>query len=67
MKQEFKISIVGGLTFFLLICKSNKSKMTYSYKSKYSTKLLRKFTMDSCKESTTYMVIACYLDVDKKR
>jgi len=59
------MSMIGELNFFLgLQIKQGKHGL-FIHQSKYCTKLLKKFQMESCKESSTPMATNYYLDVDE--
>jgi len=64
MKGEFKMSMIGELSFFLgLQVKQTKDEI-FLFQSKYCKEILKKFEMESCKEASTPMPSSCYMDVD---
>jgi len=65
MQDEFEMSMMGELHFFLgLQIKQGKHGL-FIHQSKYYTKLLKNFHMETCKESSTPMATNCYLDTDE--
>jgi len=65
MQDEFEMSMIGELHFFLgLQIKQGKHGL-FIHQSKYCTELLKKFHMEACKESSTPMATNCYLDIDE--
>jgi len=65
MQQEFEMFMMGKLTFsFGLKVKQTKHGILI-HQAKYCAKLLKQFSMDKNKESSTPMVTNFYLDVDE--
>ena len=65
IQDEFEMSMMGELHFFLgLQIKQGKHGL-FIHQSKYYTKLLKNFHMETCKESSTPMATNCYLDTDE--
>jgi len=65
MQQEFEMSMMGELTFFLGLQIKQVKNGIFIHQAKYCADLLKKFSMDSCKESSTPMATNCYLDSDE--
>ncbi|CAJ2641766.1 unnamed protein product [Trifolium pratense] len=55
MQDEFEMSIMGELKFFLGIQINQKKEGTYVHQSKYTKELLKKFNLDDCKIMNTPM------------
>ena len=56
---------MGGLTFFLGLQIKQAKHGIFLHQSKYYSELLKKFSMDNCKESSTSMATNCFLDTDE--
>ncbi|CAJ2649754.1 unnamed protein product [Trifolium pratense] len=54
-KDEFEMSMMGELKFFLGIQINQKKEGTYVHQSKYTKELLKKFNLDDCKIMNTPM------------
>jgi len=65
MKDEFEMSMMGELHFFLGLQIKQGKHGIFIHQSKYCTKLLKKFNMKTCKESSTPMATNYYLDTDE--
>jgi len=64
MQDEFEMSMMGELSFFLgLLVKKSKDGI-FLCQSKYCKEILNKFEMESCKEASTPMPSSCYMDAD---
>nr|KYP60242.1 Copia protein [Cajanus cajan] len=66
MQGEFKMSMMGELTFFLGLQIKQLNDGSFISRSKYCNELLKKFGMDSCKEVATFISTSCNLDLDEK-
>ena len=73
MKNEFEMSMLGELTFFLRLQFSQFSKGIFISQNKYVKEILKKFNMEDCMLVCTPMIIDCKLskeeeanEVDKK-
>jgi len=55
MKGEFKMSMMGELSFFLGFQVKQKKDEIFLSQSKYCKEILKKFEMESCKEESTHM------------
>ena len=66
MQGEFEISMMGELNYFLGLQIKQLNHGTFLSLTKYYKELLKKFNMESCKESVTPMTTNCYLDSDEK-
>ena len=65
MKNEFEMSMMGELNFFLgLQIKQMKNEIFIS-QSKYCKDLIHRFGMENVKHMATPMSTACYLDKDE--
>jgi isopentenyldiphosphate isomerase len=65
MQNEFQMSIMGELTFFLGIQVKQAKQGTFIHQVKYMKDLMKKFNMDELKSVSTSMSIATSLDPDK--
>jgi len=66
MQGEFEMSMMGKLNYFLGLQIKQLNHGTFLSQTKYCKELLKKFNMESCKESVTPMETNCYLDSDEK-
>ena len=65
MQNEFEMSMMGELNFFLgLQIKQTKNRIFIS-QSKYCKELINRFRMENAKHMVTPMSIAFYLDKDE--
>jgi len=65
MQEEFEMSMMGELSFFLgLQVKQTKDGIVLC-QSKYCKDILKKFKMEKCKATTTPMSTSCYMSVDE--
>ena len=64
MKSEFKMSLLGELTYFLGLQISQQEKGIFICQAKYIKEMLKKFKMEDCKPILTPMVIGCKLSID---
>jgi len=65
MQNEFEMSMMGELNFFLgLQIKQTKNGIFIS-QSKYCKNLIHRFGMENAKHKATHMSTACYLDKDE--
>jgi hypothetical protein len=62
MKNEFQISMMGELTFFLGIQVKQMNEGIFIYQTKYTNDLMKKFNMAELKPVSTPMSIAAALD-----
>ena len=65
MNQEFEISIMGKLTFFLGLQIKQLSSDSFLSQTKYALDLLKMFNMDSSKAINTPMSTSTKLDIDE--
>jgi hypothetical protein len=65
MKNEFQMSIMGELTFFLGIQVKQMKQGTFVHQEKYTNDLIKKFNMDELKPMPTLMSTTASLDLDK--
>ncbi|XP_014523568.1 uncharacterized protein LOC106779871 [Vigna radiata var. radiata] len=63
--DEFEISMMGELTYFLGLQVKQTKDGIFIHQSKYCSDLLKKFKMLDCKEAATPMATNCYLDLDE--
>jgi hypothetical protein len=66
MSREFKISMMGELTFFLGLQIEQTREGTFVHQGKYTKDLLRKFDMGEAKPLSTSMLTTIALDEDKE-
>lgn len=64
MKQEFEMSMMGELNYFLGLEINQISNGIFIHQSKYTKELLKKFEFESVKEKTTPMSTTTSLDRD---
>jgi len=64
MQGEFKMSMMGELSFFLRL-QVKQSKEGFVCQTKYCNDILEKFEMEACKVVATPMSTNCYLDGDE--
>jgi hypothetical protein len=62
MENEFQMSMMGELTFFLRIQVKQMKQGTFLYQAKYTKYLMKKFNMDELKPVSTPMSTATLLD-----
>ena len=67
MKKEFKMSMVGELTFFLGLQVKQKKKDIFVSQEKYARNIVKKFGLDSKKHASTPMSLSTKLNVDSSR
>jgi hypothetical protein len=65
MYREFKISMIGELSFFLDLQVKQTKYGTLIYQNKYVNDLLKIFSMNNSKPIKTPMYINAYLDLDE--
>ena len=53
MQNEFEMSIMGELTFFLGLQVKQLNHGTFLCQTKYCAELIKKFSMEKCKETST--------------
>jgi len=61
MQEEFEMSMIGELKFFLGIQINQCKDGVYVHQSKYTKELLKKFRLEDCKEMNTPMHPTCTL------
>jgi hypothetical protein len=66
MSREFKMSMMGKLTFFLGLQIKQTREGTFVHQGKYTKDLLRKFDMGEAKPLSTPMSTTTALDEDKE-
>ena len=66
MQDEFEMSKMGELTFFLGLQVKKMKHGTFQCQTKYCIELIKKFNMEKCKEALTPMETSAYLDMDEK-
>ena len=64
MSREFKMSMIGELTFFLGFQVKQMKEGTFIHQEKYTKDILKKFKMDECKPIKTPMATNGHLDLD---
>jgi len=64
MQEEFDMSMMGELSFFLGLQVKQSEDGIFLSQSKNCKEILKKFEMESCKEASTPMPSSCYMDVD---
>jgi len=64
MKDEFEMSMMGELSFFLGLQVKQTRDEIFLCQSKYCKEILKKFEMENCKDASTPMPSSCYMDAD---
>ncbi|XP_052724055.1 uncharacterized mitochondrial protein AtMg00810-like [Vigna angularis] len=65
MQEEFEMSMMGELIYFLGLQVKQTDNGIFIHQSKYYNDLLKKYKMLDCKEAATPMTTNCYLDLDE--
>jgi hypothetical protein len=65
MSQEFEMSMIGELSFFLGLQVKQAKDGTFIYQSKYVNYLLKRFGMDNSKPIKTPMATNAHLNLDE--
>jgi hypothetical protein len=65
MENEFQMSMMGELTFFLGIQVKQTKQGTFVHQAKYTKDLMKKFHMDERKTVSTPMSMTTSLDLDE--
>jgi hypothetical protein len=65
MKNEFQMSMMGELTFFLGIQMKQTNEGIFIHQAKYTKDLIKKFNMAELKPMSTPMSIIAMLDLDE--
>jgi hypothetical protein len=63
--EEFQMSIIGGLTFFLGIQVKQMKQSTFIHHAKYTKDLMKKYNMVELKPMSTPMITTTSLDPDE--
>ena len=66
MKNEFEMSIMGELNYFLRLQIKQMSDENFINQAKYITKLIKKFGFEDAKSSKTPMATTIKLDKDEQ-
>jgi hypothetical protein len=66
MSQEFKMSMIGKLSFFLGLQVKQTKDETFICQIKYINDLLKRFGMDNSKSIKTLMAINAHLNLDEE-
>jgi hypothetical protein len=62
MENEFQMSMMGGLTYFLDIQVKQMKQGTFIHQAKYTKDLMKKFNIDELKLVSTLMSTVASLD-----
>ena len=62
MQEEFEMSLLSELTFFLGLHLSQRKEGTFITQTKYIKEMLKKFQMEDCKPASTPMITDCKLN-----
>jgi hypothetical protein len=65
MMEEFQMSMMGELTFFLGIQVKQTKEGKFVHQAKYTKDMMKKFSMDELKPVSTPMSTATLLDPDE--
>jgi hypothetical protein len=66
MSKEFDMSMMGELTFFLVLQIKKTREGTFMHQGKYTKDLLKKFDMGGAKPLSMHMSTTMALDEDKE-
>ena len=66
MKKEFEMFMMGELNLFLGLKVKQMKHGTFLSQTKYCIELIKKFSMEKCKEASTLMATSTYLNLDEK-
>jgi hypothetical protein len=64
MQNEFEISLLGLLSFFLGLQIRQNNQRIFISQTKYISEMLKRFGMEDCKPSITPMQTSCKLSKD---
>jgi hypothetical protein len=64
MQNEFEMSLLGGLSFFLGLHICQRNQGIFISQTKYIREMLKRFGMEDCKPVTTPMQTSCKLSKD---
>jgi len=67
MQEEFEMSMMGELKFFLGIQVNQSRDEVYVHQTKYTKELLKKFKLEDCKVMNTPMHPTCTLSIEDTR
>jgi hypothetical protein len=65
MENEFQMSMMGELTFFLGIQVKQTKEVTFVHQAKYTRDLIKKFAMTDVKLVSTPMSMTTAVDLDE--
>jgi len=66
MQDEFEMSMMGELTFFLGLQVKQSEEGIFIHQEKYTKDLIKKFRMENCKKTETPMSSSSKLDKDEE-
>jgi hypothetical protein len=64
MQNEFEMSLLGGLSFFLGLHICQRNQGIFISQTKYIREMIKRFGMEDCKPVTTPMQTSCKLSKD---
>jgi hypothetical protein len=64
VKNEFEMSLIGGLSFFLGLHICQRNQGIFISQTNYIKEMLKRFGMEDCKLVTTPMQTSCKLRKD---
>jgi hypothetical protein len=64
MQNEFEMSLLGGLSFFLGLHICQRNQGIFISQTKYIREMIKRFGMEDCKPATTHMKTSCKLSKD---
>jgi hypothetical protein len=64
MQNEFEMSLLGGLSFFLGLHICQRNQGIFISQTKYIREMIKRFAMEDCKPVTTPMQTSCKLSKD---
>ena len=65
MQDEFEMSMMGELTFFLELQVKQLEEGTFIHQEKYANDLVKKFGLDNCKKADIPMSSSLKIDKDE--
>ena len=65
MRREFEMSMMGELSYFLVLQINQTPQGTFVHQTKYTKDLLRRFKMENCKPISTPIGSTAVLDPDE--
>ena len=67
MKNEFEMSMMGGLNYFIGLQIKQRSDEIFIHQAKYTKEIIKQFGLEGAKSCKTPMTTTTKLDKDEKR